>query len=140
MQTGQQISLLRKQAKITQQELAEKLFVSRELVSKWETGTLRPPYEIIIEIAKIFSVFPDEIINADEEIAEADYEPELLEKTMCSYWEDRPMKSEYNVEIKGWEYRAGVEIYKLKNFNPEEAVAAKISFSDDTKIYKFTSL
>lgn len=68
LQTGQQIALLRNSKGLTQQELAEKLFVSRELVSKWETGTRRPPYKTVIEMAKIFSASPDKIMNTDEEI------------------------------------------------------------------------
>ena len=42
MQTGQKLAALRKSAGLTQEELAEKLFVSRDLVSKWENGKRRP--------------------------------------------------------------------------------------------------
>lgn len=38
MTLGQQISLLRKQKNISQEELAEAMDVSRQAVSKWETG------------------------------------------------------------------------------------------------------
>ena len=38
MQTGQKLQALRVQRGMTQEQLAERLFVSRELVSKWELG------------------------------------------------------------------------------------------------------
>ncbi len=68
MQTGQKIAELRKNARLSQDELAEKLFVSRELVSKWETGKRNPDYGMITEIAKVLNVFPDELFDIDESI------------------------------------------------------------------------
>ena len=66
MQSAQKIQKLRSDANMTQSELAEKLFVSRDLVSKWESGTRRPDYQSITKIADIFNVSPDEILNRDE--------------------------------------------------------------------------
>lgn len=57
MQTGQNIIELRKRAGLTQEQLAEKLFVSRELVSKWENGSRRPDGESAKRLA--------DILNAD---------------------------------------------------------------------------
>ena len=42
MDTGAKVAELRKAKGLTQQELAGKLFVSRELVCKWENGERRP--------------------------------------------------------------------------------------------------
>ncbi|MBR3020241.1 MAG: helix-turn-helix transcriptional regulator [Clostridia bacterium] len=44
MDFGKKIADARMAANMTQQELAEKLFVSRELISKWENGLRRPNY------------------------------------------------------------------------------------------------
>ncbi len=66
MQSAQKIHELRQKASITQSELAEKLFVSRDLVSKWESGARRPDYRTVTKIAAVFGVSPDEIIDRDE--------------------------------------------------------------------------
>lgn len=65
MQTGQIITALRMKANLTQEQLAEKLFVSRDLVSKWETGKRRPDYQTVLRLAEVFSVDPDEIVRKD---------------------------------------------------------------------------
>lgn len=56
MKTGQIIKELRAKSGLTQEALAEKLFVSRELVSKWEADTRRPDYKTVIAICELFGV------------------------------------------------------------------------------------
>lgn len=51
---------------MTQNELAERLFVSRDLVSKWESGARRPDYTTVKSVADIFGVSPDDIMKRDE--------------------------------------------------------------------------
>ena len=45
---------LRKEKKLSQEELAEKLNVARQTISKWENGTTVPDTNNLIEISKIF--------------------------------------------------------------------------------------
>nr|WP_275422816.1 helix-turn-helix transcriptional regulator [Paenibacillus mucilaginosus] len=52
----------------TQEELAEKLFVSRQSVSKWENGQNYPSIEIIIKISDLFGLTIDELLRSDEEL------------------------------------------------------------------------
>ncbi len=56
MEYGRKIAELREQHQMTQQELADFLFVSRELVSKWENNTRRPDYETLKRLSELFSV------------------------------------------------------------------------------------
>lgn len=72
MQTGQIIRELRLRAGLSQDELADKLFVSRFLVSKWENDVRRPGREYIEQIAGLFSVKPGDItdISLIEELSE----------------------------------------------------------------------
>lgn len=65
MQTGQIIMKLRSDAGITQAALADMLFVSRDLISKWETGKRLPDYGMILELAKVFSVDPETLMPKD---------------------------------------------------------------------------
>ncbi|MDE6035794.1 MAG: helix-turn-helix domain-containing protein [Ruminococcus sp.] len=70
MLTGQKIAKLRTEANLTQEQLAEKLYVTRELVSKWETGKRNPNYKMILKIAEIFSVDADDIFNLNDILSE----------------------------------------------------------------------
>lgn len=68
MQTGHRIAELRMKAEITQEQLAEKLFVSQQLVSAWENGTRRPDYNSLEKLAELFSVDIDDIVCINETI------------------------------------------------------------------------
>ena len=74
MEFNEKLQELRKQKGYTQEELAEKLFVSRTAVSKWELGRGYPNIDSLKEIAKVFSVTVDELLTTDEvlTIAEED--------------------------------------------------------------------
>ena len=63
MLTGQKIAELRIGANLTQEQLAEKLYITRELVSKWETGKRNPDYKMILKIAKIFNIEVEDIFD-----------------------------------------------------------------------------
>ena len=74
MEFNEKLQELRKHRGLTQEELAEKLFVSRTAVSKWESGRGYPSIDSLRAIAKFFSVTVDELISTDEilVVAEAD--------------------------------------------------------------------
>lgn len=56
----------RKKKGWSQEDLAEKLFVSRQSVSKWENGQNYPSIEIIIKVSDLFGVTIDELLRSDE--------------------------------------------------------------------------
>ena len=62
---GEKIRSLRKDNGISQEELAEKLGVSRQSVSLWENGQTMPSMDSIVAIAKIFNVSTDLLLNND---------------------------------------------------------------------------
>lgn len=61
MELKEKLSILRKLHKITQMELADKLGVSRQAVSKWEQGTALPSTENLIHLSELYGV-PLEIL------------------------------------------------------------------------------
>ena len=63
MNFGQNLKKLRKSKKISQEELAEKVRVSRQSVSKWETGEAYPEMNNILELCKIFHCHINDLVN-----------------------------------------------------------------------------
>ena len=66
MEFSEKLQQLRKQKEITQEQLAESIYVSRTAVSKWESGRGYPSIESLKAIAKFFSVTVDELLSTDE--------------------------------------------------------------------------
>ena len=64
---AEKIQALRKQNNWSQEELAVKLGVSRQSVSKWESGTSIPDLERIIKISRVFGVSTDYLLKDDLE-------------------------------------------------------------------------
>ena len=60
---GEYIKELRKEKNISQSELAEKLHISRQTISKWELGKSLPDSIMMKDLSKFFNVSIDEIIN-----------------------------------------------------------------------------
>lgn len=65
---GKKIARYRKDNQMTQDDLAEKLFVTRQLISKWENGCGVPTIDAIFELSKLFHVSFEELLCLDEEI------------------------------------------------------------------------
>lgn len=63
---------LRKQAGLTQEELAQQLYVSRAAVSKWESGRGYPSIDSLKAIAECFSVTVDQLLSSDEALTLAE--------------------------------------------------------------------
>lgn len=71
MEFSEKLQTLRKQKELTQEELAQALFVSRTAISKWESGKGYPSIDSLKEISKYFSVTIDELLSSEELITAA---------------------------------------------------------------------
>ena len=80
MEFNEKLQELRKQKGLTQEELAEKLYVSRTAISKWESGRGYPNIESLKAIAKFFSVTVDELLSTDEVLTIAEEDNKRKEK------------------------------------------------------------
>ena len=81
MEFNEKLQELRKARSLTQEELAEALFVSRTAISKWEQGRGYPSLDSLKEISRFFSVSIDDLICSEEIIsAAADEKKECVEK------------------------------------------------------------
>ncbi len=57
------LQLLRKSNNYTQDDLAEKLGISRQAVSKWETGMTIPDLEVLLKISKLYDITINDILE-----------------------------------------------------------------------------
>ena len=62
MNIGKHLKTLREKNNLTQEQLADKLFVSRSNVSKWERNISLPDAGTLLELSKIFNVSVDDIL------------------------------------------------------------------------------
>ena len=68
MEVGAQIKKYRSNMGISQEELAEKVYVSRQTVSNWETGKNYPDIHSVLLLSSVFNVSLDQLIKGDVEI------------------------------------------------------------------------
>ena len=65
MKFGDNLKSIRKSKKMSQEDLAEKVNVSRQSVSKWETGEAYPEMNNILELCKIFNCKINDLVHKD---------------------------------------------------------------------------
>ena len=82
MEFNEKLQELRKQKGLTQEELAELLYVSRTAISKWESGRGFPNIESLRAISKYFSVSLDELLSGEEILAIAEKDHKEKERTI----------------------------------------------------------
>ena len=70
MKFSERLKREREKKNWSQAELAEKIYVSRQSVSKWETGKNYPSIEVIITLSDILGITIDELLRSDEELKE----------------------------------------------------------------------
>ncbi len=80
MEFNEKLQKLRKQKGLTQEELAQALFVSRTAVSKWESGRGIPNIESLKAIANFFGVTIDELLSGGELLIIAEEDAKQKEK------------------------------------------------------------
>lgn len=79
MDFSEKILSLRKSRGLTQEQLAEKLNVSRQSVSKWESGQAIPELETIVALCRVFDITTDYLLKPSE-MDELSIKTEMLEK------------------------------------------------------------
>ena len=84
MEFNEKLQELRKKRGLTQEELAEALFVSRTAISKWESGRGYPSIDSLKEISKFFSVTIDELLSGEKLISIAEKENKSNIQRICN--------------------------------------------------------
>ena len=83
MEFHEKLQELRKARGLTQEELADEIYVSRTAVSKWESGRGYPSIDSLKEISHYFSVSIDDLLSTDKLLTIAEKENKSNLKTMC---------------------------------------------------------
>ncbi len=65
MSFGSNIGYLRKKQGITQEELAERMYVSRQTISRWETDSVYPDVETVIKLCEILECDMETLVRGD---------------------------------------------------------------------------
>ena len=85
MEFHEKLQELRKRRELTQEELAEALYVSRTAISKWESGRGYPGIESLKRIADFYSVTIDELLSGEKLISIAEKENKTNIRSMCDF-------------------------------------------------------
>lgn len=82
MELNEKLQQLRKQRGLTQEELAEMLYVSRTAISKWESGRGYPSIDSLKAISKLFAISIDDLLSSEELMSIAETDQKEKTKTM----------------------------------------------------------
>ena len=83
MEFNEKLQELRKKHGLTQEELAESLYVSRTAISKWESGRGYPNIESLKDISEFFSVSIDDLLSGEKLISIAENENKSNIQNIC---------------------------------------------------------
>ena len=108
MEFSERLKDLRKQAGLTQVDVAERLGISQPAYASWERGVKKPTQENLVKIAQILNVSVDYLVGNSEEITDeldnielllrmnlkglAEKEKETFRKELIDFLEDRKKK------------------------------------------------
>ena len=81
MEFSERLKKLRKQAQLTQVDVAKKLGISQPAYASWERGVKKPTQENLVKIAKLFNVSVDTLVSNDKTDDIGLSEVELLFRT-----------------------------------------------------------
>ncbi len=84
MEFHKKLQELRKEQGLTQEELAEALYVSRTAISKWESGRGYPSIDSLKDISGYFSVTIDELLSSDKLLSIAEKENKTNLQNICN--------------------------------------------------------
>ena len=84
MELGKQIKVYRQEAHLSQEELANRVYVSRQTISNWENDKSYPDVNSLVLLSEIFQISLDKLIKGDIEVMKDVIQKELIEN-MNSY-------------------------------------------------------
>lgn len=80
MELGKQIKMHRQEARLSQEELANRVYVSRQTISNWENDKSYPDVNSLVLLSEIFQISLDKLIKGDIEVMKDVIQKEEIEK------------------------------------------------------------
>ena len=80
MELGNRIKVYRQEAQLSQEELADRVYVSRQTISNWENDKCYPDVHSLILLSEIFHISLDKLIKGDIEVMKATVRKDEIEK------------------------------------------------------------
>lgn len=120
MTLGERIQSLRKQAGLTQEQLADKLYVSRQAITKWESDGGTPDVNNLKAIATLFNVSVDELLDENSK-TQFTIIKEVVD--LSQYEKEYALQTIYNVIIKDKFPNATItQLFRQKQLSLKENV------------------
>ena len=100
IETANRLYELRKKNGLSQEELADKLGISRQAVSKWERAEASPDTDNLILLAKLYGITLDELLNAEDakDLALENQESDQLEEVVENKKEEPKEKQKEEIK------------------------------------------
>ena len=113
MRLGSNLQYLRKQKKLTQEQLAERMNVSRQTVSRWESDEVTPELGKIVELSELFSCKLDALVRENLRLREDIYSEVSIRRvkpfTMARYVMVSPNpEDDVNAYLDSWARNSGL--------------------------------
>ena len=99
VKVGKKIYTLRKENSLTQDNLASKLMVTRQVISKWELGNSLPSIDLIIELSKLFNTSIEEILCLNDDSRVEIDESNIFKGHNRKYILDKIIDGEIKVDL-----------------------------------------
>ncbi len=77
MNLGEKLFELRKSKNLTQDDVAERLEVTRQTISKWETNQSTPDFDKIVPLCNLYEITPNELLGQDEQKENSENKEEI---------------------------------------------------------------
>lgn len=128
MTTGEKIAFLRNRDGLSQEELAEKLSVSRQSVSKWEMDQAYPRIDKVNALCDLFQIRTDELIRHDIELSDTPI-PAAENQSAGQYFGTDGFRGEANLDVTaeqafrvgrflGWYFASPASGCRERNYRP----------------------
>lgn len=86
MNLSEKIIKIREENNLTQDEMAEKIFVTRQAISKWERGISYPSLDVLHLISKEFKISMNNLLDVNENEKSKEYKPIGLSIMVSSFY------------------------------------------------------
>lgn len=85
MTLGENLRLLRREKGLSQEQVAQTLFVARQTISKWENGQAEPGVESLKALAKLYGVSLDRLVGAESSSVPESHQPDVKRAELADW-------------------------------------------------------